>query len=138
MSGTASATDEPILVTPGQVPWTDSPVIPNAKAALLVGDPSKAEVIVLRVKLPPHCKHPPHTHPFPEVATMLSGRLGYGLGDEFDPSKGQILQAATFAAVPARRSHYIWTDNAEAIVQVQFVGPFGIDHVNPSDDPRKR
>jgi quercetin dioxygenase-like cupin family protein len=138
MSGTASATDEAILVTPGQVPWTDSPVIPNAKAALLAGDPSKAEVVVLRVKLPPHCRHPPHTHPFPEVATVLSGRLGYGLGDEFETSKGQILQAGTFAIVPAKRSHYIWTEDEEAIVQVQFVGPFGIDYVNPADDPRAR
>ncbi len=138
MSGAASAADEAILVTPDQVPWTDNPVIPNAKGAFLVGDPSKAEVTVLRVKLPPHCKHPPHTHPFPEVATVLSGRLGYGLGDAFDTSKGQMLEAGTFAVVPAKRSHYIWTGNEEAIVQVQFVGPFGIEYVNPADDPRKR
>jgi quercetin dioxygenase-like cupin family protein len=138
MSGAAPAADEAILVTPDQVPWTDSPVIPGAKGAFLVGNPSKAEVTVLRVKLPPHCKHPPHTHPFAEVATVLSGRLGYGLGDAFDTSKGQILEAATFAVVPAKRPHYIWTDNEEAIVQVQFVGPFGIDYIKPADDPRKR
>jgi quercetin dioxygenase-like cupin family protein len=138
MSGAASAADEAILVTPDQVPWTDSPVIPGAKGAFLVGNPSKAEVTVLRVKLPPHCKHPPHTHPFAEVATVLSGRLGYGLGDAFDTSKGQILEAGTFAVVPAKRPHYIWTDDEEAIVQVQFVGPFGIDYINPADDPRKR
>jgi quercetin dioxygenase-like cupin family protein len=135
MSGAA---DEAILVTPDQVPWTDNPVIPGAKGAFLVGDPSKAEVTVLRVRLPPHCKHPPHTHPFAEVATVLSGRLGYGLGDAFDTSKGQMLEAGTFAVVPAKRSHYIWTDNEEAIVQVQFVGPFGIDYVNTADDPRRR
>jgi hypothetical protein len=27
--------------------------------------------------------------------------------------------------------------NEEAIVQVQFVGPFGIEYVNPADDPRQ-
>jgi len=134
----SAAADEAVLVTPDQVSWTDSPVIPNAKGAFLTGDPSKAEVTVLRVKLPPHCKHPPHTHPFPEVATVLSGRLGFGLGDAFDTSKGQIFGAGTFAVVPAKRSHYIWTEEDEAIVQVQFVGPFGIDYVNPADDPRKR
>ena len=138
MSGAESAADNVILVTPDQVPWTDSPVIPNAKGAFLVGDPSKPEVTVLRVWLPPHCKHPPHSHPFPEVATVLSGRVGFGLGDAFDPSKGRILEAGSFAVVPAKRSHYIWTENEEAIVQVQFVGPFGIDYVNPADDPRKR
>jgi quercetin dioxygenase-like cupin family protein len=138
MSDAAATADEAILVTPDQVPWSDSPVIPNAKGALLAGDPSKAEVIVLRVKLPPHCKHPPHRHPFPEVATVLSGRLGYGLGDTFDTAKGQMLEAGTFAVVPARRAHYIWTDDAEAVVQVQFVGPFGIDYIDPADDPRQR
>ena len=134
----SAAADEAVLVTPDQVSWTDSPVIPNAKGAFLTGDPSKAEVTVLRVKLPPHCKHPPPTHPFPEVATVLSGRLGFGLGDAFDTSKGQIFGAGTFAVVPAKRSYYIWTEEDEAIVQVQFVGPFGIDYVNPADDRRKR
>ena len=138
MSGTTFSADELILVTPDQVPWMDSPIIPNAKGAFLTGNPSKAEVTVLRVKLPPHCKHPPHTHPFAEVATVLSGRLGFGLGDAFDITRGQILEAGTFAAIPARRSHYIWTEDEEAIVQVQFVGPFGIDYVNPADDPRNR
>ena len=138
MSGASSAADEAILVTPDRVPWADSPIIPNAKGAFLVGNPQKAEVTVLRVKLPPHCKHPPHNHPFAEVATVLSGRLGYGLGDVFDTSKGQMLEAGTFAVVPAKRSHYIWTDDEEAIVQVQFIGPFGIDYVNPAEDPRKR
>jgi quercetin dioxygenase-like cupin family protein len=138
MSGAASTTDQALVVSPDQVPWTDSPVIPNAKGAFLVGNPTKAEVVVLRVKLPPHCKHPPHTHPFAEVATILSGRLGFGMGDAFDTSKGQILEAGAFAVVPAERAHYIWTDTEEAIVQVQFVGPFGIDYINPADDPRKR
>ena len=137
MSDAASSADEAILVTPEQVAWTDSPVIANAKGALLAGDPSKAEMTVLRVKLPPHCKHPPHTHPFSEVATVLSGRLGYGLGETFDTSKGWVLEAGTFAVVPAKRSHYIWTDDEEAIVQIQFVGPFGIEYVNPADDPRQ-
>ena len=138
MSDAASAVDKAILVTPEQVAWTDNPVIANAKGAVLAGDPSKAEMTVLRVKLPPHCKHPPHTHPFSEVATLLSGRLGYGLGETFDTSKGWVLEAGAFAVVPAKRSHYIWTDDEEAIVQVQFVGPFGIEYVNPADDPRKR
>ena len=132
------AADKPIVITSDMVPWTDSPIIPNAKGAFLMGDPSKPEVTVLRVKLPPHCKHPPHTHPFSEVATLLSGRVGFGLGDVFDPSKGQLYEAGSFAVVPAGQSHYIWTEDDEAIVQVQFVGPFGIDYVNPADDPRSR
>jgi hypothetical protein len=126
--------DEAILVTPDQMPWVDSPVIPDAKGVFLVGNPSKAEVTVLRVKLPPNWKHPPHTHPFAEVATLLSGRLGFGLADAFETSKGRILEVV----VLARQSRYIWTEGEEAIAQVQFVGPFGIEYLNQSDDSRKR
>jgi hypothetical protein len=28
--------------------------------------------------------------------------------------------------------------NEEGIIQVQFVGPGGIDYINPADDPRKQ
>ena len=28
--------------------------------------------------------------------------------------------------------------NEEAIIQVQFIGPGGIDYSNPADDPRKK
>jgi quercetin dioxygenase-like cupin family protein len=138
MSRADPVADKVILMTPDQVPWTPNPVIPNAQGAFLVGDPSKAEVTVLRVRLPPHCKHPPHTHPFSEVATVLDGRAGFGLGEVFEASKGKLYGAGTFAVVPAGQPHYIWTEDEEAIVQVQFTGPFGIDYVNPADDPCRR
>jgi hypothetical protein len=48
-----------------------------------------------------------------------------------------MVEAGAFAVIPAKRSHYIWTGDEEAIVQVQFVGPFGIDYVDPADDPRR-
>jgi pimeloyl-ACP methyl ester carboxylesterase len=36
-----------------------------------------------------------------------------------------------------RHAHYAWTGNEDAILQVQFIGPGGIDYINPADDPRK-
>jgi quercetin dioxygenase-like cupin family protein len=51
------------IVTPDQVAWRDNPLIPKAQAAILVGDPTKAAVVVMRVKLPPNSRHPPHSHP---------------------------------------------------------------------------
>jgi hypothetical protein len=40
--------------------------------------------------------------------------------------------------VPANQAHFVWTGDEEAVVQVQFVGPFGINYINPADDPRKK
>ena len=67
---------------------------------------------------------------------MISGSLGFGEGETFD-NKGEMLKPGAFLANPARHAHYAWTGNDEAILQVQFVGPGGIDYINPADDPRK-
>jgi hypothetical protein len=39
---------------------------------------------------------------------------------------------------PAKHAHYAWTGKEEAILQVQFTGPGGIDYINLADDPRKK
>ena len=42
---------------------------------------------------------------------------------------------------PIRESahpHYVWTTNEEAVLQLHFTGPGGIDFINPADDPRKK
>jgi len=49
-----------------------------------------------------------------------------------------MLQAGAFYAQPAKHPHYVWTGNEEAIIQVQFIGPGGIDYNNSADDPRKK
>jgi len=91
-----------------------------------------------RGKLPANYQVPPHTHPYAETITVLSGSVGFGTGDKFDPTKGEMLKAGAFYAQPAKHPHFVWTGNEEAVVQVQFIGPGGIDYSNPADDPRKK
>ena len=51
------AQDAMKIVTADELVWKDDPVLPKgAKTAVLIGDPSKAETIVLRVKFPPVTK----------------------------------------------------------------------------------
>jgi hypothetical protein len=38
---------------------------------------------------------------------------------------------------PARHPHHAWTEDGEAILQVQLIGPGGIDYIKPADDRRK-
>ncbi len=66
------------------------------------------------------------------------GRIGFAAGDTFDASKGDIGGAGSLGVVPANQSHFVWTENEEAGVQVQFVGPAAINYVNPADDTRKQ
>jgi quercetin dioxygenase-like cupin family protein len=135
--GVAGAQEATKVVKADEVPWKDHPVFPKAHIAILVGDPTKAEVVVQRVKFPPNYRVGPHTHPYAEVVTVLSGSLGSGMGETFE-AKGELLKPGGLFALPAKHPHYVWTTTEEAILQVQFTGPGGIDFINPADDPRKK
>ncbi|WP_298377276.1 hypothetical protein [uncultured Bradyrhizobium sp.] len=69
---------------------------------------------------------------------MISGSVGWGMGEKFDPTKGEMVKAGALEMMPARHAHYVWTENEEAILQIQFTGPGGIDYIDPADDPRKK
>jgi quercetin dioxygenase-like cupin family protein len=131
------AQDAMQVITADEVVFKDDPGIPKGgQTAVLVGDPSKAEPIVMRAKFPPNYKIPPHTHSFSEVITLLSGTLWNGMGD--DMLKGVMLRPGSVFTLPANHAHRIWTTDEEAIIQVQFTGPGGITYLNPVDDPRNK
>ena len=106
--------------------------------ATVVGDPTKSEdMVVLRIKFPPHFQMPPHTHPYSEVVTLISGRIGTNHGEKIE-NNGYLLKPGSLWVYPARHPHYAWTEDEEAVIQVQFLGPGGMDYLNPADDPRKK
>jgi quercetin dioxygenase-like cupin family protein len=141
LAGSAWAQDamKVTQVKPDALTWKENPNIPKgAQVAVLLGDPTKAgEVVVQRVKLPANYHVPPHTHPYAETITVISGSVGFGMGETLD-KKGELVKAGSFYAQPAKHAHYVWTGTEEAIIQVQFTGPGGIDYINPADDPRKK
>jgi quercetin dioxygenase-like cupin family protein len=139
MTGTAWAQDAMKVVTADTpLKWVDSAALPKgAQVAVMIGDPTKSEMIATRVKFPTNYFAPPHTHPFAESITVISGSLGHGMGDKVDKAS-EMLKPGTFIAVPAKHPHYVWTGPEETIIQVQYIGPSGLDYVNPADDPRKK
>ena len=42
-----------------------------------------------------------HTHPYAEVVTVISGTVGFGMGEKFDP-KGEMSKAGALYANPAK------------------------------------
>ena len=138
LATTAPLAQEMKVVTPESVVWQPHPIFKGAQTAILLGDPSKPELVVQRVKFPPNYKVPPHTHPYTEVVTVLSGTFGDAAGETFDTSKGQILKAGSIFELPKGHPHYVWTTNEETVVQIYFTGPGGIEFINPADDPRKK
>ena len=128
---------EAALHYPDGLSWKDGPpsLPPGAKIAILEGDPAKAGPFVFRVKLPDGYKVPPHTHPKPERVTVLSGSFHLGMGDKFDPKKAQALPAGTYGTWPAGMQHFVWVEG-ETVVQFHGDGPWSINYLNPTDDPR--
>jgi quercetin dioxygenase-like cupin family protein len=81
------------VITSKDVKWTVNPAFPKGiQIATLLGDPTKAgETVVQRIKFPPDFVMPPHTHPFSEVVTVISGHIGTN-GGEKPEKKGDLLQ----------------------------------------------
>jgi len=75
------AQDSMKAVKANEIVWQDDTTFKGLQFANLLGDPSKAELVVTRVKLPPNFKIPLHTHPWSEVITVLSGALGNASSD---------------------------------------------------------
>lgn len=126
------------MVTPDQVKWGPGPPVlpPGAQAAVLEGDPSKAGPLTVRLKFPDGYRVPPHSHPADERVVVIQGTLGVGTGDRFDAAAGHELPAGSYAVLPAGGRHYAWA-KGETVVQIASTGPFQINYVNQSDDPRR-
>jgi quercetin dioxygenase-like cupin family protein len=90
-------------VTPDALVWKDNPNIPKGgQVAVLIGDPTKAsEVVVQRVKLPPNYQVPPHTHPYAETVTLISGSVGFGMGEKIRQQRS-VGQAGDLLRKPGK------------------------------------
>ena len=128
-----------ILVTAAEAKWGDPPPVfeKGASFTVMSGDPSKAGLFVVRLKMPAGYKIAPHWHPTDEHVTVLSGTFALGMGDKFDGATMKDLPAGGYALLPAQMHHFALA-KTEATVQVHGMGPFVLTYVNPADDPGKR
>nr|ALS90448.1 cupin domain protein [uncultured bacterium] len=131
--------DEHKIVQPQEVKWGPAPASlpPGAQVAVLLGDPSKDGLFAMRLKVPKGYNIAPHTHPKPEVATVISGTVHIGMGETADMTKTKAMPAGTFYVTPPGMPHFVHFDE-ETIIQVNTIGPWGIKYINPKDDPRQK
>jgi mannose-6-phosphate isomerase-like protein (cupin superfamily) len=124
--------------TPDKVEWGAAPdALPSgAQLGVLEGDPMKAGPYTMRLKMPAGYRIPPHFHLRREHVTVVSGNLKVGMGDKLDENATNSFSAGSFAYLEPRTHHYALADG-ETIIQLHGMGPWGIQYVNASDDPRK-
>jgi quercetin dioxygenase-like cupin family protein len=122
--GSVGMAQEPadfIRFTPAQVQWRDVPDSYGVQQAVLLGDPAKPGMYVVRAKFPPHVMDAPHWHPNARYVTVLEGTWYAGTGSTFDPAKAVPLKAGSFMLHPAKAVHWDGSAGNEPVV-VQIIG----------------
>jgi quercetin dioxygenase-like cupin family protein len=134
-----SAETHHTVVSADAVKWGPAPpsLPPGAQAAVLLGHPAKEGPFVLRLKFPAGFVVPPHRHSKDEFVTVISGKVSITSGEKVDKASVKPLPAESFFHLPAGMPHYLVTE-AESVVQINGVGPFDVNYVDPKDDPRKK
>jgi anti-sigma factor ChrR (cupin superfamily) len=115
----------------GDLKWT--PIMKGCDLAGVSGDPNaEGTPFVARLRCADGAKIPAHWHPTDENVTVLKGTLLVGMGETFDESKMQMMNAGNFVLMPKEMRHFAMS-KGETIVQLHGTGPFKVNWVNPSE-----
>ncbi len=117
--------------------WGPAPAVfpKGAEMAVVSGDPGKAGMFTVQLRMPDGYRIPPHFHPTEETVEVKSGTFYYAMGDTFDPAKLQLMKPGDKGTIPATMHHYA-SAKGPVVVAVTAMGPFGMTYVNPADMPK--
>ena len=125
-----------MMVTPSELEWGPvGSMAPGAEITVIEGDLSKEEPFTMRLRLPADYVVSPHRHPAYERVTVLSGTFHFAHGEEVERDKAQALTAGSVAIMSPGDPMFGFTEE-ETVIQLHGTGPWGIEYVNPDDDPR--
>jgi quercetin dioxygenase-like cupin family protein len=97
-----------------EIDWKPFPSFPpEARLAVVVGDPSQPGFYMVRVKVPHGVKLMPHRHPEDRIYTVISGVFYIGLGDQFDAGKLQAYPPGAVVVLPGNTPHFHWAKSGE-------------------------
>ena len=107
-------------ILPEDIDWKPFPAFPpEARLAVLVGDPTQPGPYVVRVKVPSGVKLMPHRHPEDRIYTVMSGVFYIGLGDQFDGEKVKAYPPGCLVVLPGDTPHFHFAKSGEYVTQVR-------------------
>jgi quercetin dioxygenase-like cupin family protein len=123
----------PIGIADGDVEFAPAP--PNLPAgvelAVLEGDPKRAAVFTLRLRLPAGFALIPHTHGSDERVTVLRGEVQVGFGEDVS-APTRSYRAGSFYVNPPGFTHFVRSAGG-AEIQITALGPWRTDFVSQSE-----
>ena len=117
-------------VTPEALNWQPVEGEPEARMAVLYGNPAEAGHFIVRFKLPPSWEGRPHTHGRTELLTIHSGTCYLAYGDALTREAAKKLSAGAFIAFPAGTKMRGFTGEYECVVDVQGQGPLTTQYLD--------
>lgn len=124
------------MVTPSELEWGPvGSMAPGAQISIIEGNLAKEEPFTMRLKLPADYVIAPHIHPAYERVTVLNGTFHFAHGREVDRDKATALPEGSVAIMSPGDPMFGYTEE-EVVIQLHGTGPWGIEYLNPEDDPR--
>lgn len=125
-----------LLMTADELQWGDiASMEAPARIAIIEGDLSREEPFTFRLDLPAGYRIKPHVHPAYERVTVISGELHFAHGEVFDQGATTALPAGGVAIMAPGEPMFGYTE-VDTVIQLHGTGPWGIEYINPDDDPR--
>lgn len=119
-----------------QLVWSESPLLPGIKVAVVSGVSSGPGPYVVRVRFAPGVFSSPHFHPEERNIVILKGTWWVGSGPRFDKGAMTPLPVGTSVIHHANQVHFDGAKDEEVVLQISGVGPSATRPVDESGKPK--
>jgi quercetin dioxygenase-like cupin family protein len=106
----------------------------GGRQVVILGDPSKPGMYVVRNTFAPGQGSKPHFHSQDRYITVIKGTWWVALGpsaDVYDPNKMTAMKPGSFVLHPAGGHHYDAAKDEEVTVQIMGMGPVTTTQLSP-------
>jgi quercetin dioxygenase-like cupin family protein len=132
-------------VTPSEVKWpapaaggVGSSGVAGTQTVILKGDPAKAGLYTMLLRVGPNTKIEAHAHPDDRVATVISGTWYFGYGKQFNEAALKQLPPGSVYTEPPNAHHFARTGAEGVTIQITGTGPSGTAYADPANDPARK
>lgn len=110
--------------------------VAGIRTTTLYGDPRKAGLYVIEIRVPPNTRIAAHRHRDDRTATVVSGTWWFGYGLVADEAGAKPLPPGSFYTEPAGRPHFALTRSEPVVAYISGVGPTDTQYVDPATQPK--
>lgn len=121
-------------LAPDALTWQPVEGQPDARIAMLYGNPAEEGHYIVRFRLPADWAGRPHKHGGAELVTVHSGACFLAHGEELTREAARKLAPGTFVSLPAGTKMRAFTGEGGCVVDVQGQGPFTTQYLDEEGD----